>query len=116
MSRRRRTSSRSKYGNRPVTVDGVRYDSEKEYARWKELQLMEKAGIITDLQRQVPFELQPAFYHKGQKIQAIKYVADFTYYDENGEYIIEDSKGVKTREYINKKKMMLYRGYEIKET
>lgn len=113
MMRRRR---KSKYGNHPVVVDGVRFDSEKEYARWCDLKLLEKAGVIKDLKRQVPFELQPAFYHKGKRIQAIKYVADFTYTDEDGNYIIEDSKGVRTREYIMKQKMMLFRGYEIKET
>lgn len=115
MIRKRR--SRSKYGNHPVVVNGVRFDSEKEYARWCELQLLEKAGVIRDLQRQVKFELQPAFTHKGKRIQAIKYIADFTYTDnETGEKIIEDTKGVRTREYILKQKMMLFRGYEIKET
>ena len=111
---RRRT--RNKYGNHPVVVDGVRYDSEKEYRRWCELKIMQKGGLISELQRQVPFELQPAFYHKGKKIQAIRYIADFTYYDETGEYIIEDVKGVQTREYKLKKKMMQYRGNDIKET
>lgn len=107
---------RNKYGNHPVVVNGVRFDSEKEYARWCELQIMQKGGLIKDLQRQVKFELQPAFRHNGKKIQAINYIADFTYVDEDGKYIVEDSKGVRTREYILKQKMMLYRGFEIKET
>lgn len=115
MIRKRR--SRSKYGNKPVVIDGIRFDSMKEANRWCELKLMEKGGIISDLQRQVKFELQPAFTHKGKRIQAIKYIADFTYTDnETGEKIIEDTKGVRTREYILKQKMMLFRGYEIKET
>lgn len=116
MMRRRR----SKYGNHPTIImfkgKMTRFDSEKEAMRAKELELMEKGGLIKDLQRQVKFELQPGFYHKGKRIQAINYIADFTYTDEDGNYIIEDSKGVRTREYIMKQKMMLYRGYEIKET
>ena len=115
MMRRRRT--KTKYGNHPVVVNGIRFDSEKEYRRFCELQIMQKAGVISDLQRQVAFELQPAFYHKGKKIQAIRYIADFTYTDnESGEYVIEDVKGVRTREYLLKKKMMQYRGNDIKET
>lgn len=116
MMRRRR----NKYGNRKITIvfkgKEVQFDSMKEASRAKELELLEKAGVINDLQIQVPFVLQPAFYHNGKRIQAIKYVADFAYF-ENGEYIVEDSKGVKTREYINKKKQMLYVHHiEIKET
>lgn len=112
--RRRRT--RNKYGNHPVVADGVRFDSEKEYARWCELKLLQKAGVISELQRQVKFELQPSFYFNGKKIQAINYIADHTYYDQDGNYIVEDVKGVKTREYINKKKQMMYiHNIEIKE-
>ena len=111
---KRRT--RSKYGNRRIEVDGEKFDSVKEYNRYMELLMLQKKGIINSLQRQVTFELQPAFYHKGKKIRPINYVADFTYY-ESGEYIVEDVKGVKTREYTNKKKNMLYiYGIEIKET
>lgn len=115
-----RRRSPNKYGNRKVTIlfkgKEVTFDSAKEGNRAKELELMEKAGLIKDLQIQVPFTLQPAFYYKGKRIQAIKYVADFAYY-ENGEYVVEDAKGVKTREYINKKKQMLYvHKIEIKET
>ena len=110
-----RRRAKSKYGNHPMVINGIRFDSVKEGNRWMELQMLQKAGVISDLQRQVKFELQPEFYYKGKKIRPINYIADFTYY-ENGEYIVEDVKGVKTREYQNKKKQMLYiHGIEIKE-
>jgi hypothetical protein len=83
--------SRNKYGNRRIEVAGEKFDSQKEYARWCELKLLQKAGAIQGLQRQVSFELQPAFYHKGKRIQAIRYVADFVY-TEDGEQIIEDAR------------------------
>lgn len=107
----------NKYNNKRTTIDGITFDSKKEAYRWSELKLMEKAGVISDLQRQVPFELQPAFYHNGKKERAIVYKADFTYY-QNGEYIIEDVKSQITKNekvYRLKKKMMAYRGYNIKE-
>ena len=107
--------SRNKYRNNPIIIDGIRFDSTKEGYRWCELQTLQKAGVISELQRQVKFELQPDFYFKGKKERAINYIADFTYY-ENGEYIVEDVKGVKTQEYKLKKKMMQYiYGIDIKE-
>lgn len=107
--------SRNKYKNNPMIIDGIRFDSTKEGHRWLELQTLQKAGVISDLQRQVKFELQPSFYHNGKKYRPIQYVADFVY-NESGENIVEDVKGVKTQEYKLKKKMMLYiYGIEIKE-
>lgn len=106
---------RNKYRNNPMIIDGIRFDSTKEGHRWCELQTLQKAGVISDLQRQVKYELQPAFYFQGKKIRPIQYVADFTYY-EGGEHIVEDVKGVKTQEYKLKKKMMQYiYGIDIKE-
>ena len=91
----------AKYNN--VKIDG--YDSKKEYRRAKELKLLEKKGIITGLQEQVKYELISPQY----------YIADFVYY-RDGEYIVEDTKGVRTKEYIIKRKLMLYvHGIKIKE-
>ena len=107
----------SKYNNRKTVIDGITFDSKKEAQRWCDLLLLEKKGVICDLKRQVPFELQPAFYHKGRKQRAVIYKADFTYI-QNGELIIEDVKSKITRNdkvYKLKKKRMLYLGYEIKE-
>lgn len=111
----------SKYYSKKVTRDGITYDSIKEYKRHCELRLMEKAGVIKDLQRQVEFVLLPAQREpdrigvrggiiKGKTIeQAVKYVADFTYL-ENGKLVVEDVKSpaTRTRDYILKRKMALY--------
>lgn len=109
-------TSRSKYRSRKVTVDGVTFDSKKELNRWRELRQLERAGEITQLQRQVRFELIPSQRIDGKVIErSCNYIADFTYY-KNGEYIVEDTKGFKTAEYVIKRKLMLHKhGIRIKE-
>jgi hypothetical protein len=83
----------------------------KEANRWCELKMLEKAGLIQDLQRQVKFELIP----KQEGERAVHYVADFVYV-EDGKKIVEDVKGMRTKEYRLKKKMMLFfHGIKIKE-
>lgn len=122
-----------KYGNKKVTVDGITFDSKKEYTRFRELTLLERAGQISNLRRQVKFVLIPAQYektperytrgeHKGELKQGrllereCAYLADFVYIDSNGKKVVEDTKGVKTKEYIIKRKLMLFRlGIKIKE-
>ena len=70
----------NKYHNKKVEMDGITFDSKKEYSRWLHLKALVTMGVISDLQRQVTFELQPKFTNnKGQHIRAINYVADFTY-------------------------------------
>lgn len=107
----------SKYHSRKITKDGISYDSVREYHRWCELQLLERAGKITKLRRQVRFYLIPAHYEKIEVNGKIKrkcierevsYIADFTYYDENGEFVVEDAKGFKTKDFIIKRKLMLH--------
>lgn len=108
---------RNKYGNHKCSLGDMKFDSKKERQRYLELEMMLNAGLITNLKRQVPFELLPAFYHEGKKVQGIKYVADFVY-DENGQQVIEDVKSDGTRSnqvYRMKKKWMLSKGLEIKE-
>ena len=99
----------AKYGNTKVNVDGMHFDSKREAARWKELRLMERAGEITDLRRQVRYELIP----KQEGERAVHYIADFAYKDKDGKKIVEDAKGVRTREYVIKRKLMLLR-YDIR--
>lgn len=71
-----------------------RYDSRKEYARHKELQLLERGGRIFDLQRQVPMLIQEGLTRQdGKRVRPIYYTADFTY-TENGQEIVEDVKGI----------------------
>lgn len=106
----------SKYGSRKITVDGITFDSRKEYFRWHELSLLERAGVIHGLQRQVRFELIPSQKVDGKVVERpVHYVADFVY-QENGQTVVEDVKGVKTKDYILKRKMMLYlHGIRIRE-
>lgn len=116
------TISRSKYHSKKITRDGETFDSVKEYRRYVELLLLERAGAIQELKRQVKFELLPAQYEEGNGKKrgkclerAVSYVADFVYM-ENGAKIVEDTKGFKTKDYILKRKMMLYfHGIRIKE-
>ena len=106
----------SKYHNRKVTRDGETFDSVKEYRRFCELRLLEKAGAVTDLRRQVKFELIPAQRIDGKVAErACSYVADFVYM-ENGQQVVEDTKGMRTQEYRLKRKLMLWvHGIRIRE-
>ena len=109
---------RSKYGNRKTTVNGVTYDSAKEARRGAELRLMERAGLISDLQAQVKYILIPAQRQRGKVVErAATYIADFVY-KQDGKTVVEDVKSPATRTdvYKLKKKLMLYKfGIEIKE-
>ena len=108
----------SKYRSKKVNRDGMTFDSKKEYERFRELKLLEKAGKVERVQRQVPFELIPSQRDpKTRKVieRPCKYIADFTYW-KNGEYIVEDVKGVRTPDYVIKRKLMLYvHGIRVKE-
>ena len=129
----------SKYHNiKTTTSDGITHDSIKEANRWCELKLLERAGKITDLQRQVPFELFPTqyeeyptgeYYKRGEKKgqpkmkrrcieRSVVYVADAVYY-ENGKRVVEDTKSPATRKkesYIIKRKaLLLLLGIRLKE-
>ena len=101
-------NKKSKYGAIKCKYNGIEFDSKKERDRYIELRKLEITGIISDLQLQVPFVLQDGFEFNGKKILPIKYIADFTYW-ENGELVIEDVKGKKTDVYELKKKMFMYR-------
>ena len=109
----------SKYSNRKVVVDGLKFDSKREAQRWQELKLMERAGLIEGLVRQFPINLLPAQKDENGKVieRPVRYVADFVYTDKNtGKTVVEDAKGVRTHEYILKRKMALYfHGIKIKE-
>ena len=108
----------SKYNAQKTTVDGITYDSRKEAQRAQELRLMLKAGIISNLREQVPYELIPAQKNEYGKVieRAVIYKADFVYDDENGKTVVEDVKGVRTKEFVIKRKLMLYEyGIRIRE-
>lgn len=108
----------NKYHAKKVMVDGEVFDSRREYRRWMELRLLEKAGVIKDLRRQVKYTLIPAQretdtvgsrggVRKGKVIEKeCAYIADFVY-KENGQTVVEDAKGHRTDSYIIKRKLML---------
>lgn len=99
----------TKYHNIPTTIDGIRFDSRKEANRFYQLRLMERAGEISNLRRQVEYELIPAQKTPaGRAVRPVKYMADFVY-DDHGKTVVEDVKGVKTREFKIKSKLMLWR-------
>ena len=86
-----------KFSAKRTVVDGIVFASKKEARRYSELKLLERAGKIENLRRQVPYKI----------VIAAKYVADFVYVDcFDGAEIVEDVKGYKTPEYLRKKKLM----------
>ncbi|KAA0910667.1 DUF1064 domain-containing protein [Pusillimonas sp. ANT_WB101] len=106
----------SKYGNKKTVIDGIEFDSRKEAKRYSELKLLERAGQIDTLSLQPKFELIPKQRNAdGKAIRPWAYVGDFMY-RENGKFIVEDVKGMKTREYIAKSKAMLhFHGITVRE-
>lgn len=107
----------NKYKNKKVTVDGIDFDSIKESVRYKQLKLLQRAGLIKDLKLQVSYTLQPSFKSNGQTIRSIKYIADFDYFTtKDNRHILEDVKSpatAKDKTYILKKKMLLYKYQDI---
>lgn len=122
----------SKYRNKKYTFDGITFDSRKEARRYAELKAMQQAGIIQDLKLQVKYVLIPtqreessSVYKSGKNKGKPKpgkviekecsYIADFVYL-ENGILVVEDAKGMRTKEYIIKRKLMLKEyGIRIRE-
>lgn len=97
-----------KYRNKKVEQDGEQFDSRKEARRWVELQMMRAEGSIANLRRQVSYELIPKQRRAdGEVERACAYVADFVY-EQDGMIVVEDAKGMRTRDYIIKRKLMLH--------
>ena len=122
----------NKYGAKQITdpATGYVFDSKAEFYRWCELKLLERAGKISGLQRQVKYELLPAVYETiprvsektGKELKpkqklleaAVNYIADFVYTDEHGETVVEDVKGYRDpssagyAKFVIKRKLMLH--------
>jgi len=96
---------KGKYGAKRVVVDGVSFQSKREGSRYRQLQLLVRAGVITDLQLQVPFPIDTVNLETGEVQTVAKYLADFVYRQE-GRTVIEDVKGMKTETYRLKKKLV----------
>ena len=104
----------NKYRNKQIIIDGEKFDSMKEYKRWCELKLMQRTGMIKNLERQVKYVLIPAQYDHGKCLEReCSYFADFTYI-QNGKLVVEDVKGYRDpnsagyAKFVIKRKMMLY--------
>jgi len=97
-----------KYHNKKV----YGFDSKKEKRRFDELKILQRVGEISDLKTQVPFELIPTQKDKDGKTleRPVKYIADFTYADKNGKFVVEDVKSpvTRTKDYVIKRKLMLF--------
>ncbi len=104
----------SKYRNRACEHDGIKFDSRRERDRWIELSRQLAAGEISELERQVVFVLADAVVIDGRKKPALRYIADFVY-ERDGKTVIEDVKGMVTREYRIKRHLMAVRGLHIVE-
>ena len=111
----------TKYHSKKITLDGQEFQSKREAKRWAELWYLQRAGQISGLERQVKFVLIPAQREpdtigkrggvkKGKLLEReVAYFADFVYQDlKTGELVVEDTKGIRTTEYIIKRKLMLY--------
>lgn len=127
----------SKYHNRKIEINGIRFDSRKEAQRYVQLMNAMRLGAIKDLRLQVDFTIQEAYTDcQGNRIRAIRYRADFAYnltgllpfgisaedrdvwsrFIMSGtETVIEDVKGVKTQTYKLKEKLMAQKGISIRE-
>ena len=122
----------SKYFSKKVTVDGLTFDSKHEAERWMELQALQKAGLISNLERQVKFELIPSQRIDGRVVErALTYTADFVYLPKDAIVpVVEDAKPrgkdgkipayykstAAWREYVIKRKLMLYlKGIKVLE-
>lgn len=100
---------KSKYSNKKIITNEGKFDSKKEYKVYQDLLLLQKAGEIATIERQVKYVLIPP----APKIQlGITYNADFVVTYKNGLIEVIDAKGFKTKEYIIKKKLM-YHFYKI---
>lgn len=125
----------SKYNSSKIKIDGILFDSRKEAARYSQLRLLQRAGQISDLRLQVRFELLPAQYADTDKVyvkgprkgqhkrrcieQSVVYVADFVYTEcGTRKTVVEDTKGMRTKDYIIKRKLFRWRfgnQYEFRE-
>lgn len=113
--------NKNKYGNQKIVIDGVERDSLAESNRLEQLKILQRVGAIQNLQYQVKYELIPKQQGENRNERAVTYIADYVYDevmpDGSLRQVVEDCKGHKTKDYIIKRKLMLYiHGISIKET
>lgn len=113
----RAAAKRSKYGNQRVTVQGVEFDSKREAMRYLLLRAREQRGEIADLKTQVAIYLEgrdgPILTPSGRQMI---YLADFAYHEPpDGPRVLEDSKGMRTKEYVVKAGIVRAMGFDLRE-
>lgn len=105
-------AKKNKYGNEKITIDGISRDSLAESNRLEQLKLLQRVGVIKNLRYQVKYELIPKQQGEHRNERAVNYIADFVYDvilpDGSLREVVEDCKGHKTKDYIIKRKLMLY--------
>lgn len=102
----------NKFNAKKVVIQGETFDSMAEARRWRDLQWLQRGGVISGLQRQVKYLLLPSQYDENGKLleREVSYLADFVYY-ENGQLVVEDVKGYQKGPayavFVIKRKLML---------
>lgn len=98
----------NKYRNKPCQVGAEKYRSQREAKRHQELLLLQRAGKIAGLTREVPFVLAPGVLIEGEKRKRppVLYVLDFLYTTADGRRVAEDAKGMQTPVYRLKKHLL----------
>lgn len=99
--------NQKKYKNKKTMVDGIAFDSMLEARRYKELKLLEKAGEISNLKLQPKYVIIPTVRYKNNTYRVTKYIADFEYISNDGQIVVEDTKGFETDVYKLKRKLFL---------
>jgi len=109
---------KTKYNNKITKLDGIKFHSRKESVRYGQLKVYEKGGLISDLRLQVSYELIPKLVINGKAERAIKYIADFVYFDTVHKVeVVEDVKGMITDIFKLKYRLMkLIHNIDIKIT
>ena len=106
-----------KYHNKKTVIDGIKFDSKLEAERYEQLKILERSGVIRDLELQPEYELIPSFRKNGKTWRRTLYKADFRYIlAEDDSYIIEDVKGstsVITDVFRLKQKLFEYKYPEL---
>lgn len=106
-----------KYHNKKTVIDGIKFDSKLEAERYTQLKILERVGVIRDLELQPEYELIPSFRKNGKTWRKTVYKADFRYILSDGDrIIIEDVKGstaVITDVFRLKQKLFEYKYPEL---
>lgn len=98
-------TAHQKYANQKTEIDGILFDSKAEARYYRTLQIRVRAGEISNLRRQVVFELAPSVVIAGRKRPPLRYIADFVF-EQNGQTVVADVKGAEPAAYRIKRHLM----------